>query len=289
MVWSVDTHPPFFLRNNKSFFNNYPGDFIRGREVTNQNKEKAKSLYCDMIRYNDTQFGELISEMKKNNLYEDSLIIVAADHGEAFGEHKGILGRPSFGHSGIVYEEMIKVPLIVKYPNKKFAGKHCRAPVQLIDIYPTILDVLHIEKKDIELEGQSLNPLNLDFNKKRVIFTESQVDPLGTYSAAIRIGDKKMIKVDTPFYFGSNLKKIARNILEKIQIPSRQFYNLFFDPLEKKNLEKRERKEVNYFLEKYYEIKERCDIKKRLVGERKKNKVDEEVKKRLRGLGYFDK
>jgi arylsulfatase A-like enzyme len=242
-----------------------------------------------MIRYNDYHLGRLILKLKEEGLYENSLIIVTADHGESFGEHKWILKKPTFGHSGVVYEEVIKVPLIVKYPQNKFAGKRYSTPVQLVDIYPTILDIGGIKANEIEIEGQSLNPLSFSASQERIIFTESQIDPFGIHSASVRIGDKKLIKVDTRFYFGKNLKKIARNILEKLQIPSIQFYDLSSDPKEQRNLARKRKKDTKYFLEKYYEIIEKCDEKaKPFEKEQEKIALNEEVKKRLKSLGYFN-
>jgi len=288
MAFSEDTHSPFFVRGTKSFFGNSINDFIQGREVNEKNIEKVKSLYSDAIRYNDYHLGQLILKLKKEGLYGDSLIIITADHGESFGEHKWILGKPIFGHSGIVYEEAIKVPLIIKYPQNKFAGKKYSAPVQLVDIYPTILDVAGIKTNEVEIEGQSLSPLNSSFYPKRVIFAESQINPLSIYSASVRMDDKKLIKSNTPFYLGKSLKKIIRNILEKLQIPSIQFYDLFSDPKEQRNLTKKGGKEMEYFSEKYYEIIEKCDEKAKLIKKQQEKGITEEVKRRLKALGYFN-
>jgi arylsulfatase A-like enzyme len=287
MIWAVDPHGPFYVREgDESFFGNSKDDYIKIEEVDSQNVEKVKSLYCDMIHHNDHNFGQLIAKLKEKGIYEDSLIIVAGDHGESFGEHQWILGKPIFGHSDFVYEEVIKVPLIIKYPQNEFAGQRFKLPVQLIDIYPTILDTVKAEVKNVKMEGISLNPSRNLINENRLIFTEAQILPVSSYSASVKIGNQKLIKIETPFYFGRKLKRMMRNILEKIQIPSIQFYNLESDPAEKNNLAGQKKEEVKYFLEKYHQILKKSEEKDETTSS--KGEVDEEVKKRLRNLGYFN-
>lgn len=111
-------------------------------------------------------------------------------------------------------------------------------------------------------------------------FTESQTLPISSHSIGIKIGNQKLIKVETPLYFGRKWKRVIRNVLEKIQIPSLQFYNLESDPAEKNNLAKQKKEEVSCFLGKYNQVL------KRVKGKDHKGKeiVDEEVKKHLRDL-----
>jgi len=258
MAWSVDTHGPYYVRGKKSWFGNSSDDFILEKEVNKENLEKVKSLYCDMIRYNDYHLGKLISKLKKEGLYEDSLIIVTSDHGDSFGDHKTMLGKPIIGHTGIVYEEVIKVPLIIKYPKNKYAGMRCKELVQLVDIYPTILDVCGIQH-NIEMEGISLADTN-NPRKDRVIFVESQLTPESTYSAAIRKGNYKLIKVENKLQMSLNLKKLTKSVLHKLQIPQIQLFNLETDPKERKNLKGR-KDLIKQLLDEYNKRVKICNIK----------------------------
>ena len=263
MAWSLDTHEPHYVRGDKSYFGNSTDDFIYIRNIGEYNFEKLKSLYCDMIRYNDYHLGKLVLKLKKEGLYEDSLIVVTADHGESFGDHKTTLGRPIVGHGGVVYEEVIKVPLIIKYPQNKFAGERYKMPVQLVDIYPTILDVCGIKCDSINVEGVSLNPMRKKFGKDRTIFAEYVSEY--NYSAAVRIGIWKLIKIEKKFQISLNWRKLAGNILYKLQVPAIQFYDLRTDKGERRNLYKRNKKQISIFLEKYYEIRSNCDKRAREI------------------------
>lgn len=288
MIWSADTHGPYYVKGDKSFFSNSLDDLILEKEVNRDNLEKVKMLYCDMIRYNDYHFGKLVLKLKEEGLYEDSLIIIASDHGEAFGEHNLILGRPMTGHAGIAYEEVIKVPLIIKYPQNKFAGKRYKPPVQLTDIYPTILDICKIGVANNEVEGFSLNPARNNFCDDRVIFVESQLTPDSTYSAAIRKGNYKLIKVKNKLQMPLHWKKFAKNFLCKLQISAIQFYDLSSDPEEKRNLKRQKRALVKKFLDEYYKVKTACEQKAEVFKEKEKGTVNEETEKRLKALGYLD-
>ena len=117
-------------------------------ELTDEEVAYCVALYDDCIRMIDRATFELIDDLKARGLYDNALIIVTADHGEEFGEHDW------FGH-GTVYEGCCRVPLIVKFPGRRFAGQRYAAPVQLCDLYPTVLDVLGVPAPE-GLDGRSL-------------------------------------------------------------------------------------------------------------------------------------
>jgi arylsulfatase A-like enzyme len=281
MIWSLDTHGPYYVQGSKSYFGNSTDNFILESDVGKHNLEKVKSLYCDMIRYNDFHLGKLVSKLKKEGLYEDSLIIVIADHGDSFGDHKTIRGRPIIGHIGMVYEEVIKVPLIIKYPKNKFAGERYKMPVQLVDIYPTILDICGIKYDTNKVEGVSLNPMRKKINNDRIIFVESQITPEHVYSAAIRVGNWKLIKIENKFQISLNWRKLAGNILHKLQVPAIQFYDLSTDRKEKRNLYKRNKEQASIFLKRYYEVKSTCDKRAKEI---KTQHLKESTKRRIKRL-----
>ncbi len=103
--------------------------------------------YDSSIAWVDGEFGKILELLRIKNLYDESLIIFLADHGEALGEH-GVLS-----HSNNVYDETARVPLIVKYP--KSLGIKGRVPrlVELADIFPTISSLLG---QPLVLDGRNL-------------------------------------------------------------------------------------------------------------------------------------
>ena len=109
--------------------------------------------YDAEIRHIDDQIGRLLQELKKHNLGKNTLIIINSDHGEAMGEHNRY-----FCHANSLYDELIKIPLIIKWSGKICPGMKNGIQVNSIDIMPTILDVLGIAKYKF-MQGNSLMPL----------------------------------------------------------------------------------------------------------------------------------
>lgn len=100
--------------------------------------EELEALYDGQIRYLDDRIGRLFEELKALDLYDRSLIVVTSDHGDAFLEHGFI------SHSAVPYEELIRVPLLVKLPGGRHGGRRVGRQVRLIDVFPTVLDLLEI-------------------------------------------------------------------------------------------------------------------------------------------------
>lgn len=161
-VWSIDTHVPYDPPPGFDRFvdQDYEGDVDGSRQsvrkASGQDAQRLMNLYDSEIFYNDYQIGQLLKELRSLGLYDDSLLIVTADHGEAFCEH-GL-----FSHGNVPYEELIHVPLIMKFPRGEFAGCDIGALVELIDLCPTILDWVgraQFAKEIGSIQGESLLPL----------------------------------------------------------------------------------------------------------------------------------
>lgn len=117
-----------------------------------QDVDQLIAYYDGALTLIDRQIGRLLEWMQANELYDDSLIVLTSDHGDAFMEH-GFLS-----HSTTPYEELVRVPLIVKFPQSRHAGRRIDRQVRLIDLAPTLLDALGIESRK-EMDGISLLPL----------------------------------------------------------------------------------------------------------------------------------
>ena len=89
--------------------------------------------YDGEIAYTDAMVGKFINTLKTRGLYQGALIAVAADHGEAFGEH----GEQR--HGMFLYDETVHVPLLFKLPMGRSAGRRVEDRVGLVDVAPTIL------------------------------------------------------------------------------------------------------------------------------------------------------
>jgi arylsulfatase A-like enzyme len=92
--------------------------------------------YDGDVAYNDQEFGRLIAELKARELYDEALIVFVADHGEEFQDH----GQWFHGRS--VFDELVRIPLVVKFPRGLYAGRRVPQQVQEVDLLPTILETL---------------------------------------------------------------------------------------------------------------------------------------------------
>ncbi len=83
----------------------------------------------------DSTVGKLLDYLRNQGLYDNTLIAVAADHGESLGEHGELT------HSIFLYDSTIHVPLLLKLPGNRFAGQRVNATASLVDLAPTLLEV----------------------------------------------------------------------------------------------------------------------------------------------------
>jgi arylsulfatase A-like enzyme len=136
-----------------------------GAPVTANDRLHTISQYDGGIAYMDAQIGKLIAWLKQQHAYDDAMIIVTSDHGEAFGE------RNFTGHGNSAYQNLLHVALLVKYPAA--AGTRplvVDAPVSLIDVAPTVLKVLGLPAP-ASMQGLDLREAGAD--KQRELFSET--------------------------------------------------------------------------------------------------------------------
>jgi hypothetical protein len=140
--------------------------------------EHLRKRYAATLTMTDTWLGKLFEQLKENGDYEDTLIILTADHGHMLGEH-GWTGKNRM-HA---YNEVSHIPLIVHQPEGKGRGERIKALTQNVDIMPTLLDYYGIEKPS-NLHGKSWMPLlskESDSLRKYAIF--------GWFGMAVNITD----------------------------------------------------------------------------------------------------
>ena len=107
--------------------------------------------YDGEIAYMDHYVGEVISRLEEKGLAKNTLVVIAGDHGEAFGEHG------EFGHQVFCYEENLRVPLLFRADGFLPPGMRLKQPASLVDIMPTVLDFLGLPLPP-KLQGRSLLP-----------------------------------------------------------------------------------------------------------------------------------
>lgn len=93
--------------------------------------------YRNAVHYGDSALGDLIDAFRARGLYDDTLWIVYGDHGQAFGQHEG-----NYGHTFFLYEENVRVPFLAAAPGAIDRSLRSRTIVSLVDVAPTMLDLL---------------------------------------------------------------------------------------------------------------------------------------------------
>ncbi|MCZ6600128.1 MAG: sulfatase [Acidobacteria bacterium] len=109
--------------------------------------------YAGEILFTDEQVGRLLDELDRLGRTDDTVVVVTSDHGEAFLEHRVM------GHTVHLYDEMTHVPLMVRWPGQVAAGRVVAEQVGLVDMMPTLLDLVGIPFAPHLFEGRSLAPL----------------------------------------------------------------------------------------------------------------------------------
>jgi hypothetical protein len=245
---------PIFLSRNKLF-----------------NMKDCKALYDGGIFYVDQLIDRLIKQLKELDLYDDVLIIITSDHGEHFDDHF----KNSFYnfHGQDFYEEFVKVPLIIKYPDRS-KGKIVQEPVSLIDVVPTVVDYYKIKIPEF-VQGESLlTPPSR--RKNRYIISEA---------VAMKKIERKMMRVGNLKYIITMVRPDQPGRINWERIIDRRLYNLEEDPLEQKNLfEDGKFKNTCLNFEKALKKILKISVK---YGPSKETKLDEETINHLKQLGYI--
>ena len=194
-----------------------PKMFEEMKVLTDEDWVEIIDLYDGEIVYVDKAFGDFVRGIEERGLRDNTVIIMLSDHGEEFFEHGG------FEHGHSLYDELIRVPLIISLPGKVREGVRIRNQVRLLDITPTVFDLLGLEPRP-HFEGVSLVPFLTGEGSVEPSVDKILPDHIA-YSEAIRIGGEQKAVTARPH------KCIYRFVSEE-----REFYNLEEDPGETNNL-----------------------------------------------------
>ena len=114
---------------------------------------RMNELYDGEVAYTDAQVARLLEALEASGQLDDTLVILTSDHGEGFGAHDYW-----FDHGTYLYDEELRVPLILRLPGGAHAGVRVAGQTRLLDLTPTVLDLLELEAPS-QLSGSSLMPL----------------------------------------------------------------------------------------------------------------------------------
>ncbi|MCJ7581526.1 MAG: sulfatase [Candidatus Aminicenantes bacterium] len=270
-----------FLSENSKWSNINLNGHLGGKnsifkKLPEDDRQNIIDLYDAEIRYTDEKLiGPLVQKLIDMTLYDKTMIIFTSDHGEEFYEHEG------WGHGHSLYDESLKVPLLIKFPHSKYLGSKVDHIVSLIDIVPTILDEMDIDSTQFEFDGRSLIPFLEGKEKKdRVFLSDVGENILNLHlpqKIASNEGGKKLI-------LNKSIRSQDRGFFRypPPSIKAIELFNLSLDPGEHSNIVDVESSIANRIIDRIEEIYKSAKRKK--PGQAV---LDEELKKQLRALGYI--
>ena len=143
----ISRHPSW-----QRFYDRY---IMKGEGLTPEIARQVSNQYDGEIAYEDHWVGRLMDSLKAEGVYDDTLIIVTADHGEFLGEHQLL------NHGTAVYEGGIRIPILVKYPRGERAGEVVKSRVSIVDVFATVFDALKLPCPDVTGEplGRATHPI----------------------------------------------------------------------------------------------------------------------------------
>lgn len=251
----MDPHDPYFTHP-------YDGRGIARVENQNPPAELAaemKELYAGEIRYMDESFGALVDDLRRLGLYENTMIVITADHGEEFQEHGG------WWHGTTLYNEQIAVPLVIKYPEGFEVPARPEGVARLLDISPTILAATGASVPE-PWQGEDLS---VGIPADRVAFAEE--DHEGNIVTAVRKGSMKLIRAQEGNPRG---------------LPTVELFDVEGDPEEQRNLAIDRDVEVADLDEEIIAIS--TGAADHAVAGGGDVEMDDATRERLRALGYIE-
>ena len=138
-VHTMDPHvpytppEPFNMKYEPHPTPDHPAVDPRGDYKEPLDLDRLVAQYDGEIAYGDQEFGRFVAELKRRGLYDRALMVFMADHGEEFLDHG------QFTHGKTVFDELIRIPMILKFPGRRDAGRRVKQQVQEVDVLPTVL------------------------------------------------------------------------------------------------------------------------------------------------------
>ena len=235
--------------------------------------DKIISRYDDEIIDLDNKIGEVFQTLTKYNLWDNTLVIITADHGDEFGDH----GFGGHGHS--MFQELIHVPLIFIFPNDEYGGMNIGRRVELIDLFPTISDFTGA-KPDSRYDGFSLLPL---INGDPEIYNGSKKEYFGEYSPV----EEQWPISSTYAVVDSGVKYLHSTFKQVTRLDRFEMYDLSSDPEEQLNIVTDNPDTAAKLALKLKEYQTLCDSVRYDIDDLDLNNLSEEQLNRLKALGYI--
>ena len=249
------------------------------RQIDAADLEHIVAAYDAEILSVDSAFEALLRGLEERGLLDDVLLVFTSDHGEEFAEH-GVVGW----HSHTLFDELLLVPLVIRFPRGWGGGSQVPYQVRSIDIAPTILAAMGKDRPG-SFEGVSLLPLVEGFDQDPELAALSQQDASEEVRfVSVRYQSKKILprRLQTSSMFGDRgfFEKVALR-LASILRPF-VFFDLEQDPGERHDLSRESRKEIRRL-----QALDELATGSRPVVAGPEVELESETAERLRALGYI--
>lgn len=159
---------------------------------------RVRRAYYALVTYIDRKVGELIHTLKEHGMWENTVVVFSSDHGDMLCEKSMVQKR-------VFYDPSCRIPLLMRFPEDRYAGTVVKEPVNLIDLMPTFLDIAGVpEAQRLPMDGQSLMGL-VDGSdmRPRTTFAEMHVEDNPVLCFMVRRGCYKlnvMVGVDVQLF-----------------------------------------------------------------------------------------
>jgi choline-sulfatase len=228
-------------------------------DATPADRDYIEATYDENLRYGDFEVGRVLKKLKDMKLYDNTILIVTADHGEAFWEHN------FQGHNSQLYEESVHIPFILKLSSKTNLHKtKVTNPIRTLDVYPTLVDLMQLSRRNWNVDGHSFIPYLLsDKLEDAPVFTQTIAEQAYSWME----GSFKYI-----YHRHTNTEEL---------------YNLKADPGERTNLIKTDPIQAAYLRSRLFG----WHAENKTAGSRIKTDravMDESTRENLKALGYID-
>jgi arylsulfatase A-like enzyme len=178
--------------------------------------------YDEEIHFTDRKIGELLEFLEEKKWLDSTLVVVTGDHGE------GLMDHGHMSHGVTIYEEAVKVPLIFHWPGQLPGGRVLSGPATLLDVAPTILDLVGLPSEHRSFRGTSLaasmrSGTPIDRNRK--VFLQRRTYDSKKVAQGIPVEGEKYAVVEGDWKY-----------IEALEGHTRELYNLKIDPDERRNV-----------------------------------------------------
>lgn len=255
-VHYMDVHGPYQSTHGRSYVDKLRSEWLWRKavhspdEVTSDEHERLRRAYRSEVEYTDDAVGRLLDGVAANAAPEDTFVVLTADHGDEFAEHG------SYSHDSKLYDELIRVPLVVDPPEgMTFTPRE--GPTPLLDVAPTLVDIAGGTVQGFE--GRSRHGSN-EHDGAEGILAEAKLPP--EYVGCVRTGNWKYIE----------------------NTDGHELYDLTEDPGETDDRSDVVPEVAEEFAERLATHRERA------AGERRSGEAleSDELNERLRRLGYLE-